>query len=85
MKLELKTKVTLLFKNKEGKELKYQTNVSDILERTLDDFYEDLEPECTSPSCNNESQNFCDCDSIYEDYSIVGLTIDKNDTSKRIS
>ena len=68
--MKLKTKVTLIFKNKEGEKLELQTTVKDMLERTLDDFYEDLEPECTSASCNNESQNFCDCGAVYEDYEI---------------
>lgn len=68
--MKLEAKVALVFKNKEGKKLELQTTVKDMLERTLEDFYEDLEPECTSASCNNESQNFCDCGDVYEDYEV---------------
>lgn len=68
--MKLKAKVTLIFKNKEGDKKELILTVKDMLERTLEDFYEDLEPECTSVSCNNESQNFCDCGAVYEDYEI---------------
>jgi hypothetical protein len=46
-----------------------------LLENTTDDFYEmldDTQP-CMSATCNSESQNFCDCDSGYEDYTIVEI------------
>ena len=68
MKLEMEA--TLVFKNKEGKKLKLKTTVIEMLEKTLDDFYEYLEPECTNSSCYNESQNFCDCGAVYDDYII---------------
>jgi len=73
--MKLESKITLVFKNKEGKKLELQTTVKDMLERTLEDFYEDLESECTSASCNNESQNFCDCVAMYEDYEIFEVVL----------
>jgi hypothetical protein len=48
-----------------------------VVYRTLDeilscvDVYDLLaatEPACNSSSCNNESQNFCDCGGEYGDY-----------------
>lgn len=68
--MKLDSKVTLIFINKEGKKIGLETTIKDMLEKTLDDFYEDLEPECRSASCNNEGQNFCDCKAVYEDYNI---------------
>ena len=73
--MKLDEEITLLFKNKEGKKLELQLSVKDMLERTLEDFYEDLEYGCTSSSCHNESQNFCDCPPQYEDYVIDGIII----------
>ena len=68
--MKLDSNITLVFKNKEGNFKELTVTVKDLLERTLDDFYEDLEDECTSSGCNNESQNFCDCGASYEDYEI---------------
>ena len=73
--MKLKAKVTLIFKNKEGKKKELVLTVKDMLERTLEDFYEDLESECTSSGCNNESQNFCDCGAEYEDYEITEVVL----------
>ena len=72
---QLDSEVTLVFKNKEGETIELGTTLKDLLERTIDDFYEDLEPTCTSSSCNNESQNFCDCGSAYEEYEIDSVII----------
>ncbi len=68
--MKLKSKITLVFKNKEGETKTITTTVIDMLERNLEDFQEELEDECTSSGCNNESQNFCDCGGAYEDYEI---------------
>ena len=32
------------------------------------DLLDGINPPCSSPSCNNESQNFCDCGGEYGDY-----------------
>ena len=70
--MKLDDKVKLLFKN--GYHFaELEITVEDLLEKTTEDFYEMLEENnpCTSASCNNESQNFCDCGSVYDDYEIV--------------
>ena len=36
------------------------TDVYDILDH--------LKPPCNQSSCNNESQNFCDCGGMFDDY-----------------
>ena len=73
--MKLNSKITLVFKNKEGHTKDLTMTVKQMLEGTLDDFYEELEDECTSSGCNNESQNFCDCGSSYEDYEIYEVEI----------
>jgi hypothetical protein len=72
IKMNLENEVKIVFKNDEGKTKEITVTVKQLLENTTDDFYEwldDTEP-CTSASCNNESQNFCDCGSSFEDYEI---------------
>lgn len=75
--MELKDKIKLVFKNTEGEKVDLEITVKEILEKTLDDFYEDLESSenCNSSSCNNESQNFCDCGGQYEDYEFFELIV----------
>lgn len=73
--MKLEAKVTLIFKNKEGDKKELVLTVKDMLERTLEEFYEDLEDECTNSGCNNESQNFCDCGAVYEDYEITKVVL----------
>lgn len=58
----------LIFKNKEGKEIHLDVTSKQLLENSIDDFYELLEPECSSSSCYTESNNHCDCQPIYEGY-----------------
>lgn len=67
--------VKILFVNTEGKKANITITVKQLLENTSDDFYEWLDDSdpCTSASCNNESQNFCDCGSSFEDYEIYGV------------
>ena len=72
LKLRKEDKVTLLFKN--GYNFaELEITVEQLINKTAEDFYEMLEEghPCTSASCNNESQNFCDCGSVYDDYDIV--------------
>jgi len=68
--MKFEDKIKLVFKNSEGEKVDLEITVKEMLERNLDDFYEDLESgeSCNSSSCNNESQNFCDCGGVYEDY-----------------
>lgn len=75
--MKLEDYVKIVFKNTEGKKAEITVTVKQLLENTSDDFYEwldDSEP-CTSASCNNESQNFCDCGSSFEDYEICEIQL----------
>ena len=68
--MKLDEKVLIVFKNKEGQKEQIQITVYEMLENTTDDFLEMLDEPCNSSGCNNESQNFCDCGSSFEDYEI---------------
>lgn len=75
--MKLEDNVIIVFKNTEGEKANITITVKQLLENTCDDFYEwldDSEP-CTSASCNNESQNFCDCGSSFEDYEICEVQL----------
>lgn len=77
--IRLEDEVNILFTNPEGQKAQITINVKQLLNNTSDDFHEwldDSEP-CTSASCNNESQNFCDCGSDFEDYEIYGIELKK--------
>lgn len=69
--MKLDDKVTLVFKDDKGGIKEIVLTVRDAMEKSLDEIYDYLESECTSSSCNNESQNFCDCGSIYDDYYLI--------------
>lgn len=56
-------------------ELTIECKLSDVLDNDHDYFLENAEPECTSSGCHNESQNFCDCGGIYEDYKFVEMRL----------
>lgn len=66
----INSEVILIFSNKGENPVEVITTFKDLLEKTTDDFLEDLEPECTSSSCNNESQNFCDCSGSFDEHEI---------------
>ena len=70
--MKLTEEVKIIFKNSEGQKEEMTITVDELLENTKDDLYEMLENTrpCTSASCNNESQNFCDCGGSFEDYVI---------------
>lgn len=70
--MKLTEEVKIIFKNKEGEKKELILTIDELLDRTKDDLYEMLEDKqpCTSASCNNESQNFCDCGGSFEDYVI---------------
>lgn len=69
--------IILLFKNNEGETTVITLTIDQLLDKTRDDLYEMLDNSepCTCSSCNNESQNFCDCGSKYEDYEIVEVQV----------
>jgi len=73
----LDKKVTLVFKNKEGNKKEIETTFIELLNKTIDDYYEDLESTCgcTSSGCNNENQNFCDCGPMFENYIIHDIKL----------
>ena len=75
--MKLDELVTILFKDSYGKTAEIQVTVKELLENTEDTFYELLDDtdKCTSSGCNNESQNFCDCGSSFEDYVICGIEL----------
>lgn len=75
--MSLENEVKIVFKNDEIKIKDITVTVKQLLENTTEYFYELLnntEP-CTSASCNNESQNFCDCGSSFDDYIISELLV----------
>lgn len=73
--MDLNEKIKVLFKNNKGDTTSITITVLELLKNTDDDLYELLDSSvpCTSASCNNESQNFCDCGSHFEDYEIYGI------------
>lgn len=78
--IRFEDEVKILFVNPEGKKADITINIKQLLENTSDDFYEWLDDSqpCTSSGCNNESQNFCDCGSYFEDYEIYGIELAAN-------
>jgi hypothetical protein len=70
--MKLTEEVKIIFKNSEGEKQELTITIDKLLDSTKDDLYEMLEEStpCTSSSCNNESQNFCDCGGNFEDYLI---------------
>jgi len=79
--MKLEEQVKIVFKNDEGKTIEMEITVKQLLENTSDDFYEWLDDSenCTSSSCNNESQNFCDCGSQFEDYKVFEVLFNNKD------
>ena len=77
MIMSLKREVKILFKNNEGNTAEITITLETLLDKTSDDFFEILEDTipCTSASCNNESQNFCDCGGNFEDYEIYDVVL----------
>jgi hypothetical protein len=73
--MKLETKVTLILTDKEGNKAKIETTFKDLLNTSEEEYFENLDEQCTSSSCNNESQNFCDCGSMYEDYEITEVVL----------
>lgn len=75
--MKLNKTVRIIFKNDTGDIKHISISMEQLLEYTSNDFYEWLDntSPCTSSSCNNESQNFCDCGGNFEDYEIVDVEI----------
>jgi hypothetical protein len=70
--MKLTDEIKIIFKNPEGKKEELNITIDKLLESTKEDLYDMLEETipCQSSSCNNESQNFCDCGPLFEDYTI---------------
>jgi hypothetical protein len=77
--MKLQDLVTLVFKNDEGVVKNLEITVAKLIDGSLDEFYDLLEESepCTSSSCNNESQNFCDCPEKFLGFELVELTFNK--------
>lgn len=73
--MDIKTNIELVFENPKGEVKKTIYSFETLLDKTLEDVYEDLEDECNSSGCNNESQNFCDCGPQYEDFNIKEFNV----------
>ena len=75
METQLEKNVTILFKDDSNNKAEITITVKQLLENSEDVFYEwlDNSESCSSSGCNNESQNFCDCGSAYEDFYIYGI------------
>lgn len=73
--MKLDTKINLIFTNPTGGQQCFEVDFNYLIDNDTDGIYENLEPECTSASCNNESQNFCDCGGILDDYEITAIQI----------
>ena len=81
--IRLEDYVKVKFVNKEMEQASITITVKQLVENTVDDFYEwlDESEQCTSASCNNESQNFCDCGSDFEDYEFCGIEFIGNENN----
>lgn len=73
--MKLKTKITLILTDKEGNKAKIETTFKELLNTSEEEYFENLDEQCTSSGCNNESQNFCDCGGMYEDYEITEVVL----------
>jgi len=71
----VKTDVEIIFKSRTGEQARIETDLKSLLYSSEEDFFDALEQPCTSASCNNESQNFCDCGSNYDDYEITDIRL----------
>ena len=77
MSIELNNKSELVFhlEDSNGDKILVGMSLSRVEELCAEHVYESLETACTESGCNNESQNFCDCGSQYEDYEIKSMSI----------
>lgn len=75
--MKLTEEIKVVFKNPKGLKAHIVITVKQLLDMTSDDLYEVLDntAPCTSSSCYNESNNFCDCGSVYEDYEIFEILL----------
>lgn len=67
--------IILVWRDTEGNEIESEVTLVDFMDNGEEWFLEQLEPECTSSGCHNESFNGCDCNPVYENYGFVGIKI----------
>ena len=82
--MKLDTEVTLVFKDPEGNTVRLSTTLEDMIHRDMDSFYDELEGDCTSSSCHNESVNFCECGGLYEAYGLSDIKIHNTASNEEI-
>ena len=73
--MNLDTKINIVFTDNKGGKTELISTLKEMLDNDPEYFFDKLDEDqkCTSSSCNNESQNFCDCGSVYEDYDITDI------------
>ncbi len=77
IKIESHYEFEIVFKDPNSENVKSVfCEIDDLLNKTLDDFFEELDDEpCNSSGCNNESFSGCDCGSPYEDYEFLNINL----------
>jgi hypothetical protein len=77
--MKLTDKVKIVFKNPDNLTKELAITVNQLLDYSKDDLYDILEESepCNSSSCNNESQSFCDCVTLFEDYEIFEVLVNE--------
>ena len=79
MEITKDTVLTFTFKDKDNNQISSSLNYEKIVELLEETAFENIpEPDCTSAGCNNESQNFCDCGSIYDNYELSKIELENN-------
>lgn len=72
--MSLNTEVTIIFRNKENKEVSIGATLMELLEKNAEDFQEALESS-DNCCCFNEGQNFCECTPEFDDYDIFDIVV----------
>jgi hypothetical protein len=71
--------ITFKLRNGEGKIMEHEADAKDFIEhyKSVDDVYDDIQPEC---DCYfTESNNHCECEPQYEDYSVVAFKLNDDE------
>jgi hypothetical protein len=71
---KLNTEVIVVFK-KEEHILELKMELSDLIQKTEEDLYIELEQKYVPCNCITESQTFCECGGEFEDYEIVEIKL----------
>ena len=70
--MKLKKYIKVEFMDSQKNKAYITITLKQLVELDEEGIYEllDNSESCTNSGCNNESQNFCDCGSSFEDYEI---------------